>query len=247
MRKSAAVLGALVLGLAPLLAGCGGSQTTLHVFAAASLKESFTTLAHRFQQAHPDVTVDLSFGASDVLAEQVNQGAPADVFATASPKTMDIAGDAVTDRTTFASNSMEIAVPAKNPAHITKLADVTRPGVKLALCQAEVPCGAVAAKVFANAHLTARPVTQEVDVKSVLTKVSLGEVDAGIVYVSDVKTAGDSVRGVRIPASVNSVTSYPISVVKDTDQAGLAREFEGLVTGAKGRKVLAANGFAGPS
>ncbi|HEX7740632.1 MAG TPA: molybdate ABC transporter substrate-binding protein [Marmoricola sp.] len=248
MKKSAALLSALAIVLMPALTACGGSKTTtLHVFAAASLKESFTTLGQQFEKDHPHVKVDFSFGASDVLASQVDQGAPADVFATASTKTMDLVASKVTGRKNFATNTMEIAVPAKNPGHITKLADLTRKGVKLAVCQAEVPCGTVAATVFANAKLKVHPVTEEVDVKSVLTKVSLGEVDAGIVYVSDVKTAGDSVKGITIPNAVNAVTTYPISVVKDSDHTDLAKEFEALVTGAAGQKVLAANGFAGPA
>lgn len=247
MKKSAAVLAALALGLVPLLTACGSSKTTLHVFAAASLKETFTTLGTQFEKDHPDVKVEFSFGASDVLASQVDQGAPVDVFATASTKTMDQVDSKVTGRTNFASNTMEIAVPPKNPAHITKLADLTKKGVKVAVCQADVPCGTVAATVFANAKLDVKPVTEEVDVKSVLTKVSLGEVDAGIVYVSDVKTAGDDVVGIPIPDGVNAVTTYPISVVKDSDHTDLAKDFESLVTGAAGQKVLAANGFAGPA
>ena len=245
MKRTAALLGGLAL--VPMLTACGGSTTTLHVFAAASLKETFTTLGQQFEKAHPDVRVEFSFGASDVLASQVDQGAPADVFATASTKTMDTVGAKITDRTNFASNTMEIAVPPTNPAHITGLADLAKKDVKVAVCQAEVPCGTVAATVFANAKLHVTPVTEEVDVKSVLTKVSLGEVDAGIVYVSDVKTAGGTVKGITIPAAVNAVTTYPISVVADSDHTHLAEEFESLVTGSAGRKALAANGFAGPA
>jgi len=245
VRKYAA---ALVVALAiPLLAGCGGSSKTLTVFAAASLQGPFTQLAERFESEHRGVKVELSFGASNDLASQIQQGAPADVIATASTTTMDQIAAEVTDRSDFASNTMEIAVPAGNPAHIRSLADLTRKGVKLAVCQAEVPCGVVAAQVFANAKLTVHPVTQEVDVKSVLTKVSLGEVDAGIVYVSDVKTAGPKVTGILVPSAVNAVTTYPIAVVSKATEKSLAADFVTLVKADAGRRALAAGGFAPPS
>jgi len=240
-----ALMAALLL---PLLAGCGGNgDKTLTVFAAASLQGPFTQLAKQFESEHKGVEVELSFGASNDLAAQIQQGAPADVIATASTKTMDQIAADVTDRRDFASNTMEVAVPAGNPAHIRSLADLTRKGVKLAVCQAAVPCGVVAAQVFANAKLTVHPVTQEVDVKSVLTKVSLGEVDAGIVYVSDVKTAGPKVTGIIIPAAVNAVTTYPVAVVSKTAEKSLAADFVTLVKAAAGRRALAAGGFAPPS
>lgn len=251
MRRSAAAL-AVVVGpvLAVAVAGCGGgsgsASVTLHVFAASSLQQTFTTLGATFEKQHPGTKVDFSFGASDALATQINQGAPADVVATASTKTMDQIASKVSSRTDFATNTMEIAVPSKNPAHITGLSDLAKPSVKVAVCQAAVPCGVVAAQVFANAHLTVRPVTEEVDVKSVLTKVSLGEVDAGIVYVSDVKTAGSSVEGITIPTADNATTTYPIAVVKGTTRSSLAKDFADLVEGTTGQKVLARNGFAAP-
>lgn len=238
---------AALLLSAPLLAACGGAKTTtLTVFAASSLQQPFTALGKEFERTHPGTKVEFSFGASDELATQVGQGAPADVFATASPKTMDQVARLITGRTTFATNTMEIAVPAANPGHVARLADLARRSVKVAVCQASVPCGAVAAQVFAHAHLPVTPVTEEVDVKSVLTKVDLGEVDAGIVYVSDVRTAGAKVHGITILAAVNATTTYPIGVVKATENASLARAFEALVTGPRGRKALAADGFAAP-
>lgn len=244
---------AVVLPVAAVLlagaTGCGGSDgngdITLTVFAAASLTESFTAIGKEFEKQHPKTRVEFSFGASSDLATQVDQGAPADLIATASTTTMDLVDQAEAPKD-FATNSMEIAVPAGNPAHIQTLKDLTRNGVKLAVCQAEVPCGAVAAKVFANAHVTVQPVTEETDVKAVLTKVSLGEVDAGIVYVSDVKTAGTSVTGVPIPDEVNAVTTYPISVVGGTKQQQRAEQFERLVLSSSGRRALAASGFAKP-
>jgi len=234
--------------LVPALAGCGSSSDkTLTVFAAASLQEPFTALAKQFESEHKGVKVELSFGASNDLAAQIQQGAPADVIATASTKTMDQISSDVSDRADFASNTMEIAVPAGNPGHIHSLADLARKGVKLAVCQAEVPCGTVATQVFANAKLTVHPVTEEVDVKSVLTKVSLGEVDAGIVYVSDVKTAGPKVTGITIPAAVNAVTTYPIATVSKAKEKSLAEDFLKLVEGDAGRTALSASGFAPPT
>ncbi len=174
---------------------------TLHVFAAASLTESFTTLGQQFEKDHPGTKVALNFGPSSGLSEQIGQGAPSDVFASASPSNMDtlVAGGDAKDPKDFAKNSMEIATPPDNPAKIASVDDLAKKGVKVALCQAQVPCGKVAAEVFSNAKITVQPVTEEVDVKSVLTKVSLGEVDAGVVYVTDVRAAGDKVKGVEIP------------------------------------------------
>ena len=125
-----------------------------------------------------------------------------------------VSGGDAADPTNFAKNTLEIAVPPDNPAKIATLADLAKRGVKVALCQAQVPCGAVAAKVFTNAKLTVKPVTEEADVKSVLTKVTLGEVDAGVVYMTDVQAAGDKVNGIDIPADVNASTTYPIATLK---------------------------------
>src|SRR6266487_5456438 len=155
-------------------AALSGSIT---VFAAASLKEAFTAIGRRFEAAHPGVKVTFSFGASSGLATQITSGAPADVFASASPKNMRqvvAAGDALVP-VNFAKNVMEVAVPPANPAHVTSLDDLAKSPVKVALCQPQVPCGAVAAKVFGNARITVTPVTLEPDVKSVLGKVELGD------------------------------------------------------------------------
>lgn len=244
-----ACVAAAVLAIAAGTAGCGGSSggdTTLTVFAAASLTEPFTDLGKEFEAAHPGVHVQFSFAASSDLAAQVAQGAPADVLATASTSTMQQVGKQAEDVKDFATNTMEIAVPATNPAHVRSLQDLARKGVKVAVCQAQVPCGVVAAEVFKNAHLRFTPATEEVDVKSVLTKVGLGEVDAGVVYVSDVHTAPETVRGIPIPAGVNAVTTYPISVLGATKQQKLADAFVALVTGPDGRGALHDAGFAAP-
>jgi molybdate transport system substrate-binding protein len=221
---------------------------TITVFAAASLKESFTALGAAFEAVHPGVKVVFSFGPSSGLATQITQGAPADVFASASAKNMDqvVAAGQATAPTTFAKNVMEIAVPPGNPAKVNGVADLGRSGVKVALCQAQVPCGTVAAKVFAKAKVVVTPVTQEVDVKSVLAKVQLGEVDAGVVYVTDVRSAGSKVTGVPIPADVNASTSYPIAALKGSKNAATAAAFAAYVLSAEGQKMLQGNGFAAP-
>ena len=251
-----------------LLAGCGSSSTTggspvtssapvasspalsgtVNVFAAASLKEAFTKIGTQFEAAHPGTKVVFNFGPSSGLATQINQGAPADVYASASTKTMSQVVDSgqATSPSDFASNVMEIAVPVKNPAGITALSDLARSGVKVALCQAAVPCGATAAKVFTNAELTVTPVTQEVDVKAVLTKVTLGEVDAGVVYVTDVRAAGAKVKGIEIPADVNASTKYPIATLTKAPNKATAQAFTDYVLSAEGASVLTAAGFTKP-
>ena len=258
MKAMITRLGAVVLVLA--LAGCGNADApashaapghiagTIRVFAASSLTGSFTELGKEFEKQHPGTTVEFNFGASSDLATQITNGAPADVFASASPTNMDqvvSAGDAHDPRP-FAVNTMEIAVPRANPGGVHRLADLARAGVKVAVCQAQVPCGVVAAKVFHNAGIAVHPATEEVDVKSVLTKVSVGEVDAGIVYVTDVRAAGDQVRGIRIPSSVNATTRYPIATVRSSKNTATARAFERLVLSAHGQDVLAKAGFGKP-
>jgi molybdate transport system substrate-binding protein len=218
------------------------------VFAASSLTDSFGTLGKQFETAHPGVTVTFNFGASSALAASIAQGAPADVFASASAKNMKQVvddGDA-TDARTFARNVMEIAVPPDNPGNVTRLADLTRPGLKIALCQAQVPCGATAQQVFDNQKLRVKAVTLGADVKSVLTQVQLGEVDAGVVYQTDVRAAGTKVKGIEIPAEQNAATSYPIATLKDAANRAAASAFVDYVLSADGAKVLAGAGFAGP-
>ncbi|MGI8578730.1 MAG: molybdate ABC transporter substrate-binding protein [Nocardioidaceae bacterium] len=221
---------------------------TITVFAAASLTEAFTTLGHQFEAAHPGVTVKLDFDSSSTLAEQINQGAPADVFASAAPTNMQqvIAAGGASTSTNFVKNLMEIAVPPGNPAHVTGVSDLAKSSVKVALCQPQVPCGAVAAQVFRNAHVTVQPVTLEQDVKSTLTKVELDEVDAGVVYVTDVRSAGAKVKGIVIPNAINASTEYPIAALTKAPNPTGARAFVAYVRSAAGRKVLTADGFEKP-
>lgn len=248
--------------LVAVLAGCGdgadpggapgsaarGPTGTVTVFAAASLTGSFGTLGTQFEAANPGVTVRFNFGASSALAESIGQGAPADVFASASEKNMDTvvkAGAAAGPRT-FARNVMAIAVPPDNPGEVTGLADLTRAGLKLAVCQQQVPCGATAQQVFDKAKITVKPVTFGADVKAVLTAVQLGEVDAGVVYETDVRAAGTKVSGITIPTGQNASTSYPIAALSKAPNAAAARAFVDYVLSAAGTKVLTEAGFTGP-
>ncbi|HEX6918259.1 MAG TPA: molybdate ABC transporter substrate-binding protein, partial [Phycicoccus sp.] len=162
--------------------------------------------------------------------------------------TMDtvVAAGAATGSTPFVSNVMEVAVPPANPGQVTGLADLARPGVKVAVCQAQVPCGKVAATVFENAGISVTPVSEEADVKAVLTKVRLGEVDAGVVYVTDVRAAGDTVTGVEIPADLNASTTYPIATLTGARNPWAARAFVDYVLSPAAQAVLTAAGFSAP-
>jgi molybdate transport system substrate-binding protein len=192
--------------------------------------------------------VRFSFAASSALANQIVQGAPADVFASASEATMKQAADAgaVRDPRVFTRNALEIAVPPGDPAHVTGLADLARPEVKVALCQPQVPCGATAQKALAGAGVRVTPVTWEADVKATLTKVTLGEVDAGVVYVTDVRAAGRKVRGIPIPAARNVTTAYPIAALTHAPHPGTAAAFVRFVLSPEGQRVLADDGFEKP-
>ena len=266
MRRIALITLAGLVGLG--LAACGsddsgsGSGATtassasaspsisgeITVLAAASLTESFTTVGQQFEAAHPGVKVTFSFAGSSALVTQITSGAPADVFASASTTNMDtvVAAGAAADATVFAQNTMEIAVPPSNPGTVTGLDSLASSAVKTALCQPQVPCGAAAEKVFSNAGVTVKPVTLEPDVKSVLSKVQLGEVDAGVVYVTDVRAAGDKVGGVEIPADVNASTSYPIAALTKSGNAAAAAAFVDYVLSPAGATVLTAAGFQQP-
>ena len=265
MRRVAVVaLAALVaLGVAGCGAGDPGSGTgaaaasardgstpsgDLTVLAAASLTEAFTTLGTQFEAAHPGVEVTFSFASSSALATQITSGAPADVFASASPATMAavVAAGAADDPAVFAENVMEIAVPPTNPGEVTGVESLASSAVKTALCQPQVPCGATAQKVFTDAGVVVQPVTLEPDVKSVLSKVQLGEVDAGVVYVTDVRAAGDKVKGIEIAADVNASTTYPIVVLEESRNPTAAAAFVDYVLSADGAAVLSAAGFQKP-
>ncbi|KND40465.1 molybdate ABC transporter substrate-binding protein [Streptomyces stelliscabiei] len=222
---------------------------TVTVFAAASLKESFTTLGKRFEEEHPGTKVTFSFGGSDSLAASITGGAPADVFASASPKTMEIvtdAGDASGTPTTFVRNQLEIATTPGNPDGIDSLRDLTGSGLKVVLCDRAVPCGAAAQKALDAAGLKLTPVSYEQDVKAALTKVELKEADAAVVYKTDVRAADGKVEGVEFPESADAVNDYPIVRLKDAPNAEAAEAFIALVRSAEGRRVLTGAGFLKP-
>jgi molybdate transport system substrate-binding protein len=232
----------------PSTSSSSSSTGTITVFAASSLTGTFTKLGQQFDAAHPGDTVKFSFGASSTLATQITSAAPADVFASASSKNMDsvvTAGDAASPQN-FAKNIMEVAIPPSNPGKVTSVTDLAKSSVKVALCQPAVPCGVVAAEVFKNAGIKVKPVTLQPDVKSVLTQVELGSVDAGMVYVTDVMAAGAKVKGVTVPASDNASTLYPIATISSSKQKSVAQAFVSYVLSPAGQAVLTAAGFEKP-
>ncbi|MFD7867718.1 molybdate ABC transporter substrate-binding protein [Streptomyces sp. NPDC059783] len=219
------------------------------VFAAASLKESFETLGKQFEQAHPGTSVTFSFGGSDSLAASITGGAPADVFASASPKTMKIvtdAGDNAAEPATFVRNQLEIATLPGNPDQVTSLKDLTGSGLKVVLCDKTVPCGAAAQKALDASGLKLTPASYEQDVKSALNKVALKEADAAVVYKTDVRAAGGKVEGVEFPESAGAVNDYPIALLKSSTNQETAKAFIAFVRSAEGQKVLNEAGFLKP-
>jgi molybdate transport system substrate-binding protein len=217
--------------------------------AAASLRGPFTELAQQFEAANPGTTVRLGLAGSADLVAQLQQGAPADVLATADVDTMArAAGDGLLagPARPFAGNAMAIAVPADNPAGVTSFADLARPGVAVVLCAPQVPCGAAAARIQASTGITLAPVSEEGSVTGVLGKVSAGQADAGVVYRTDVAGTGAAVRGIPIPEAVNATTTYPIAVLAGSAEPALARSFTDLVLGEAGQQVLRDAGFTAP-
>jgi molybdate transport system substrate-binding protein len=252
---AAAVLVALLAGCAGGTGGGGSAappapeERTLTVFAAASLTEVFDELEPRYEQVHPGVDVVFNYGASSDLAQQIVNGAPADLFAAANTSTMTTVSDAgLLDggSSVFATNVLEIVTPPGNPAGIASFADLARPGLKVVVCAPQVPCGAAADKIEQAIGVTLNPVSEEPDVKSTLGKVTTGNADAGLVYATDVHAAGDDVEGIEFPEATLSVNSYPIAVIAKAPAADLARAFQELVTGAEGRAVLGSAGFGSP-
>ena len=222
--------------------------TTLRVFAAASLTSTFEQLAEDFEGEEDGVDVELNFGGSSDLVAQIQEGAPADVFASADTANMEKLVDADLDGQEpqdFASNTLEIVTPPENPAGIETFADLARDGLNLVVCAPEVPCGAAALRAADAVGVTLSPVSEEQSVADVLAKVSSGEADAGLVYVTDVKAAGGSVLGITFPESSEVVNSYPITTVEGSDEPDLAEAFVELVLSDAGQAVLREGGFAG--
>lgn len=215
----------------------------LVVLAAASLQTTFTELGDLMMAQHPNLTVTFSFGASSTLAQQALAGAPADVFAAANTATMESAAEVTETPVLFAHNSLEIAVPPGNPAGVTGLADLANPKLTVALCAPEVPCGAAAVTAFRAAGLTPAPDTYEPNVTATLTAVVLGEVDAALVYRTDVAGAGDTVQGIEFPEASAAVNDYPIAMLADARNREAAQAFVDLVLSPEGQKVLTDAGF----
>jgi molybdate transport system substrate-binding protein len=253
---------------AGLLTACGGSSAggadaagsspgsgsglsgTVTVFAAASLTDVFGQLGDELMADNPDLDVRFNFAGSSALATQITQGAPADVFASANENQMAVVTDAGLgdgDPTVFTENVLEIAVPVGNPGNVTGLADFANPDLTLAICAAEVPCGAAAAQVFEATGITAVPDTEEEDVRAALTKVQLGEVDAALVYASDVQSAGSDVEGIPFPEAEQAVNQYPVCVLAAAPNTEAAQAFVDLVLSDEGQAALAAAGFRAPS
>jgi molybdate transport system substrate-binding protein len=208
------------------------------------LTGAFTEIGKAFESTHPDASIIFNFAGSSSLAEQIAQGADVDVFASADTAIMQEVVDAqlAANPVDFASNTLQIATPAGNPANISSISDLAKSSIKVAVCAAEVPCGVAAIALFAKASITVTPVTREPDVKSVLAKVIADEVDAGVVYVTDVLVSGDKVTGVEIPANINVTSTYPIVALAESTNP-FAAQFAAFVAGAEGQAILAKYGF----
>jgi len=233
----------------PSTAASSGVTGKLTVLAASSLTETFNQIGKDFQAANPGITVTFSYAASSALAQQVTSGAPADVFASASPATMKTvtdAGDAGGTAAVFVKNQLVIAVPKGNPKGVKALADLTEPGLKVALCATQVPCGAAAQKALTAAGVELTPVTLEQDVKAALSKVKLGEVDAALVYRTDARAASADVDGVEFPESAQAINDYPIVALKDAPNPSGAAAFVAFVQTEPEIKVLTDAGFQKP-
>jgi molybdate transport system substrate-binding protein len=222
----------------------GSKETkTLTVYAAASLTSSFEEIGKKFEAEHEGVQVRFSFGGSSDLVAQLQQGASADTDNMEKATADDLVEGAPVD---FATNTLEIAVPPDNPAGVASLKDLAKPGTRVVVCAAEVPCGAAAEAVEDASGVEIKPVSEEQSVTDVLNKVTTGEADAGLVYVTDVQAAGAKVKGITFPESSSVVNTYPIGALADSKNAELAQDFIDLVTGEAGQQVLADAGFAKP-
>jgi len=266
VKHTRLLAGIAVLSLA-LISGCSSSSNQssagsaapstsasaaggkIIVFAAASLKQTFTDIGNQFKTDNPGSSVEFSFAGSSDLVTQLTQGAPADVFASADNNNMNkavkaglLAGDPVN----FASNTLTIAVAPGNPKKIASFKDLTQPGLNVVVCAPQVPCGSATQKVEQDTGVKLNPVSEESSVTDVLNKVETGQADAGLVYVTDAAGAGNKVAAVSFPESASAVNTYPIAVLKESKNQELARKFVDLVTGEAGQRVLTAAGFAKP-
>jgi molybdate transport system substrate-binding protein len=219
------------------------------VFAAASLKPAFTQISQQFKTDNPGSGVDFDFGGSSELATQLAQGATADVFASADTAQMDTvtkAGLLAGNPTNFASNTLVIVAAPANPKNIGSFADLAKPGLSVVICQRPVPCGSATQRIEDKTRVRLNPVSEELSVTDVLNKVTTGQADAGLVYVTDAHSAGNKVTTVNFPEAAGAVNVYPIGVLKLAPKATLAQKFVALVTSDAGQKILAQSGFAKP-
>ena len=253
MLSSRIRLAAVLAATALVLAACGGGDdaggssgaSEIKVFAAASLTAAFNELGLQYTAAE-GTKVTFNFAGSQALATQIQQGAPADVFASADTTNMDKVRDLVGAPQSFASNLLQIVVEKGNPKGVKGLDDLANPDLKVVLAAPDVPAGKYAAEALDKAKVTVKPVSQEDNVKAVVTKVSLGEADAGIVYVTDVTAGGGKVEGVDIPEDQNVTATYPIATVKASKTQDKAQAFMDMVLSPEGQQVLKEFGFLPP-
>jgi molybdate transport system substrate-binding protein len=259
MIRSRGRASVLLLAVALLAAACGGndnnssgngsnpgSPTEIKVFAAASLTAAFNKIGQDWTAANPNAKVTFNFAGSQALATQIQQSAPADVFASADTTNMGKVSSQVDTPKNFASNLLQIIVAKGNPKGVKGLEDLSNPDDKVVLAAPDVPAGKYARQALDAQHVTVKPVSLEDNVKAVVTKVSLGEADAGIVYVTDVTAGGDKVEGVDIPDAQNVPATYPIAVVKDSTHQSQAQSFMNMVLSDQGQQVLKSFGFLPP-
>jgi molybdate transport system substrate-binding protein len=219
------------------------------VFAAASLKPAFTQISQQFKTENPGSSVDFEFAGSSELATQLTQGATADVFASADTAQMDTvakAGLLAGNPTNFASNTLVIVTAPGNPRKVASFADLAKPGLGVVICQKPVPCGSATQRLEDNTGVRLNPVSEELNVTDVLNKVTTGQADAGLVYITDAHSAGNKVATVNFPEAAGAVNVYPIAVLKKAPQPTLAQRFVAIVTGDAGQNILAQSGFAKP-
>jgi molybdate transport system substrate-binding protein len=258
MRRIAILAGLVSTVLVAGLIGCSSKSPSapssqesgkVVVFAAASLKPAFTQISPRFKADNPGSDVDFEFAGSSELATQLTQGATADVFAsadTAQMNTVTKAGLLDGDPTNFASNTLVIVTTPGNPRKIESFADLAKPGLNVVICQRPVPCGTAARRLETSTGVRLHPVSEELSVTDVLNKVTTGQADAALVYVTDARSAGDKVTTVNFPEAAGAVNVYPIGVLKNTPRSALAHKFVAMVTGNTGQQILAQAGFAKP-